>query len=64
MGKNEYGLVADMLKQRKPKQPSEKKLMKKAFDFTSEFNECPKCGMTWGIDEADTCEDCEPEVVA
>ena len=57
--KDEYGLVAEMLKHSKPKQPSEKRLMKKAFDFTLEFNECPECGMTWGIDEADTCEDCD-----
>ena len=57
--KKEYGLLSEMLKHSKPKQPSEKTLMKKAFDFTLEFDECSNCGMTWNKDDADNCENCE-----
>ena len=57
--KDKYCLLSEMLKDSKPKRTSEKRLMKKAFDFTLEFDECSKCGMTWSRDDADSCEDCE-----
>jgi hypothetical protein len=54
-------LLTDILKGSKPKPTNEKRLMKKAFDFTLEFDECAACGITWSRGDADNCENCENE---
>lgn len=54
-----FELVAEMLKRPINKQAINKQAMKRAFDYTLEFNECEKCGTTWAIDEGDVCGYCE-----
>jgi hypothetical protein len=53
-----FALLGELLTQPSRRKWSDKQNNAAEIRRTASFHECPNCGITWSLDEADDCEDC------
>jgi len=53
-----FQLLSQVLNGATKRRSSDNRMFASQIKATEQFNECHSCGMTWSLDEDDSCPDC------